>query len=871
MNDSGKTMRRRHRSLALKLTAAGFIILMLVRTDWLASVFIYSSQSSPSGWEQKHLLYGDSMHDNEKVLGDNQHRKRSKIREMMEKGDDSEMYSQACPIPHLNNRNETETKKPADCKRIQPFKSACRLAKKLFGDPSSLDIDGACKTPNAREFCSITGSPDKWIVNCDISLCENFMYLGIADFSSSKLLWKLHKTQKQLQKSVESLIDKGSTRYCFLLCRADSKHYEQGSVEPQVLNLPPASTEFQSKFDSHSRKYINLNFIFIDSVSRHHFYRSLPRSVKTIDSMAVEHKDSKLMVLDFELVQGVRSRTFENLQTLFSGLVNPFEVPFGTLEMPREKLNIEKLLVPLRGLGFSNLWMEDLCPFWEWGLSKDLLVYDESLKRKTLYKKFRDASNRAGIDDLGNTFLSCDILEANKVPDPFHAPDKICYNGKHQHEYMLSYLKTFQRTMQHRSKPFLSFFETNIGHIGSGRRIQYLDASLAKHLDFAKDMSDTLSVVFSDHGNAYGDFVNSAPDGRIEIYHPFLFMIIPEKVQSFFTDSELRALKVNQHRLISVLDLHYTLSYITELLHSEFQSKKTFESEVDDFNKQFNVSKYGLLTEISPSRTCSHMPRIMPNLCICDGYDVTSNNRAYHYILAVYFVGMMNNQIQKQKSEHYRLKNGKKNVFGGFGNCQRMKVKKIKNIQDSKQNDYMSTAKMDLYVDTDGQSVDEIFFISIQMMKDSKFSLSSFERITPYSKYSNCTDKGVDVKLCICYFQNEDASTKSAFNSDEIDNILESLLYPELKHNITSVSMHGRECLFIISQSNKLGVVYEAFNNCEKQLMLKVLFKPVNLVLSTANVIDVSMASGDITFLAAGVSDVKNDWSCDIIKVSVQL
>jgi hypothetical protein len=345
-------------------------------------------------------------------------------------------------------------------------------------------------------------------------------------------------------------------------------------------------------------------------------------------------------------------------------------------------LNLQKLLVPLRKLGFSNLWLEDLCPLWEWGLSKDLLVYNKSLSDTALYKKFIDASKRAGIDDLGTTFTSCDILNANEVPDPFHAPDKICYNGQHQHEYMLSYLKMFQETMLHRSKPFLSFLETNIGHIGSGKRIQYLDAALAEYLVWSSTMANTLTIVFSDHGNAYGDFVSNAPDGRIEVYHPVLFMLIPDKVQSFFNKHQLQALKDNQHRLISVLDLHYTIMYITKKLHTEFKSKMKFDNNVSDFNRQFNVSKYGLLREISPSRTCSHIPRIMPNLCICAGYDVSSKNRAYHFIVAMYFVGMMNNKIQTQRRVSSKRKIAAI-IPGGFGSCQRMKVKKMKNIQES--------------------------------------------------------------------------------------------------------------------------------------------------------------------------------------------
>lgn len=562
------------------------------------------------------------------------------------------------------------------------------------------------KTP--EWFYVLQGSTDKWTVTCDISVCDKHIYLGIMDITNGKLTWSSYKRNMELQRSIQSLVESENFGYCFIACsknRPNILHYDQEyadmvqdeslksftdlhDIETQILNLPPMSPESQPKQDNSKNTPINLNFIFIDSVSRNHFYRSLPRSVKKLDEIAASNVDGKTLVLDYELVQGIRSRTFENLQTFFSGQINPFEKPFGTLEMPRERLKVDHLLVPLKALGYTSLWLEDLCPYWEWGISKDLLVYNKSLTQKALYKGLIEVSRKAGIDSLGNTFSSCDILNANDVPDPFHAPEKLCFNGKHQHEYTLSYLETYQKIMTKKSQPFISFFETNVGHEGTGKRVQYFDSALALYLSFAKDLTNTLTIIWSDHGNAYGEFLEKTREGRIEIFHPLLFMIIPNKVQSFFNERHLHSLKVNQKRLISVLDLHYTLTYIIELLSNGSKSNHKFNSEVSDFNKQFNVSRYGLWSEISPGRTCSHIPRILPNACICEGYDVSLGNKANHFILAAYFVGTLNNNIQKLRLEGARSRleskgKRKSRQFGGFGNCKKMKVKKIKNIQES--------------------------------------------------------------------------------------------------------------------------------------------------------------------------------------------
>ena len=42
--------------------------------------------------------------------------------------------------------------------------------------------------------------------------------------------------------------------------------------------------------------------------------------------------------------------------------------------------------------------------------------------------------------------LSCEVLEDNGHPDPFHGMRAICYNGRHQHEYLLDYIDMYHDT-----------------------------------------------------------------------------------------------------------------------------------------------------------------------------------------------------------------------------------------------------------------------------------------------------------------------------------------------------------------------------------------------------------------------------------------
>lgn len=184
---------------------------------------------------------------------------------------------------------------------------------------------------------------------------------------------------------------------------------------------------------------------------------------------------------------------------------------------------------------------------------------------------------------------------------------------------------------------------------------------------------------------------------------------------------------------------------------------------------------------------------------------------------------------------------------------------------------YLTAAKMDLYVETDGQVMDEIFFISVQMKNNSRFSNSSFERVTPYSKYSKCADTNVDAKLCICQVNaSKDAleiqgtHNPLIYDRKKVEKVIKSMLYPGLTNNITLITVHGQECLYIVSQSNKAGIIYDTFNNCKVSFKVKFLFKTRNLILSSGNSVHLDMLPNDSTFVTAGVSESGSVWSCEL-------
>ena len=59
-------------------------------------------------------------------------------------------------------------------------------------------------------------------------------------------------------------------------------------------------------------------------------------------------------------------------------------------------------------------------------------------------------------------------------------------------------------------------------------------------------------------GHKYGNWVErQAPESRTDMFHPFLFILLPERERRFFSESELTNMWTNQNRLLTMRDLHF--------------------------------------------------------------------------------------------------------------------------------------------------------------------------------------------------------------------------------------------------------------------------------------------------------------------------
>ncbi|XP_033127485.1 uncharacterized protein LOC117125182, partial [Anneissia japonica] len=403
----------------------------------------------------------------------------------------------------------------------------------------------------------------------------------------------------------------------------------------------------------------NINILFIDSVSHSHFLRSMPQTLQTLRGFR------ETTVFNFELFQSLKGRTYETLQALFSGELYDVEKPFGTQDMPPTPVKLNRILSGFRKQRYETMYTEDLCWMWEWGLVKNLLAYMPGYDIKSRWELLKVALEKAGIDRVDMTLASCEILHDNHHRDPFHGPPALCYNGQYQHHYILEYLRKRQVLLEVNRKPFFHHTLLNVAHDDHGRRIQTLDEDLANYVKTISELHNTFTIILSDHGNTYGEFIKRSEEARVEMFHPVLFMVVPPGVAKTLGEKRMNALKVNQQRLVSILDIHYALRVLSEGKVEKLDAK----------HKKYSIKPDGIFSEIALNRSCSKIPRIEPNVCICQDFEVAAANDATYALMAEFALGSINNAIQQQ----FRKSNP--DAMRGFGSCQRLVAHRFGNIK----------------------------------------------------------------------------------------------------------------------------------------------------------------------------------------------
>ncbi|KAK3749303.1 hypothetical protein QZH41_020079, partial [Actinostola sp. cb2023] len=175
------------------------------------------------------------------------------------------------------------------------------------------------------------------------------------------------------------------------------------AVASQLLPIDPRwiLAKYKQLHESRASNVINVNILLLDSVSRAHFYRSLPQTIDLFKTWSKSPDKSPAQVFDFELFQALEGHTAINTHALFAGKL--FE-PFVEDHTPPVEIGV--MFGHFVKTGYQTLWQEDLCWKAVWGLVTDLGVNH--------WKELDRALRRNFIDSLGASSFGSDVNSAGQ-------------------------------------------------------------------------------------------------------------------------------------------------------------------------------------------------------------------------------------------------------------------------------------------------------------------------------------------------------------------------------------------------------------------------------------------------------------------------
>ncbi|XP_072044657.1 uncharacterized protein [Amphiura filiformis] len=440
----------------------------------------------------------------------------------------------------------TKPDKDVKCKRLKPLKDSCKIAADLFfSEPTE-----TCSYQKTYNICAIIkDAKDTPLVKCSPSMCKSSIVLGVINWNRGIVAWNKIFNATNLEAQIQSLVEQPPENpnfgFCFIKCivvekqkvvigKKEEENYVQKNVS-QLLLLPP-QIAMSNMSSSKIHNGVNINLIWLDSVSHSHFMRSMPATIKSLKH--IQRQESGY-VFSYNLYQSLFSHTRPNARALFSGEVSE----------RRGSIKSELLLGRYKRGGYETYWSNDLCWKQPWGLATNLGTGAN-------WKQIKDALPKAGIDRIDMTLSTCEVLNGSFY---FNINKAICYNGKYHEFYILSYLAELQKQLQKRGKPYFHYTETNVAHEGTGRRVQTLDEDLAHYFRSLSTQENTLTVLLGDHGNNYGRLFSKTGEANIETYHPVLIIHASKNMPQIIGEDKMKALFMNQDRLVSILDLHYAL------------------------------------------------------------------------------------------------------------------------------------------------------------------------------------------------------------------------------------------------------------------------------------------------------------------------
>ena len=335
----------------------------------------------------------------------------------------------------------------------------------------------------------------------------------------------------------------------------------------------------------------NVLFLFMDNLSRVHFYRQYKKTKEFLKQFLTFegysnkiNKEQKYHGFEFLKYQKFDGATLQNALPMFSGVYFDYNNIMISIVKDFQKN------------GYITCNVQDIC-------HKELMSM-EPLKNYT-YIEF----------DHESAAINCEPNVYKPGYGLFNGDNSVfrkCLYGKESFDYSLEYAKKFWIAYKS-NKRFLRIVCT-YSHEYSYEKAKYTDDSLHNFLEelFETDqLKNTTIFIAADHGFfLMGIYkILNSKDFIIETNLPLFFLIVPDKKNMSYEQQYSEIIK-NQQTLVTPFDIFYTLRYI---IYQEDYKKSPLNGNCND-------GEY-LFKNINPKeRTCKKYQQMDKSTCQCIDY-----------------------------------------------------------------------------------------------------------------------------------------------------------------------------------------------------------------------------------------------------------
>lgn len=318
----------------------------------------------------------------------------------------------------------------------------------------------------------------------------------------------------------------------FALGKCGDQDFGQAAMQP-IFN----KTAFDNAKEKVKSKPKLIYFLTLDSMSRRHSYRKMPRVINFLNSLN-SNRSSGFSVFDFKIHNILGPDSISNQVPIFGGIEN-FVREF-TGQQNIDILGNNSIWSKLRAKGFISMLGLENCDSY-----------------------FPGALGRKPEVDYSVGPFYCAVQKYSKLGfDKRFEKIQRCLGGHQTHYYILNYTKTVVDL--NKGANLWLYNHLNAAHESTGLHAATLNDDLTEYLQeflmMYKQDFDIWIYLNADHGMRYGNWFKDT-DAYQENKLPTLFIIASDSLLNQHSVS-YHALTINSERLTSKLDLRQTTLYL---------------------------------------------------------------------------------------------------------------------------------------------------------------------------------------------------------------------------------------------------------------------------------------------------------------------